>query len=102
MTRTLLLAAATAGLFFAGLAEASAFQRSGTVTSPRGTGSFAASGSCSNGTCSRSAARTGAYGRSMSHSGSVTKTGNGYSYTGTTTGPNGQTRSRSGNVVVTP
>jgi hypothetical protein len=38
----------------------------------------------------------------MSNSGSVTKTGTGqYSYNGTTTGPNGQTRNRSGSVTVT-
>lgn len=102
MNRKLLVAAATAGLFFAGLAEASAFQRSGTVSGPRGTGSYSASASCAGGTCSRSVGRTGAWGRSMSHSGSVTRTGNGYSYSGSTTGPNGGTRSRSGSVVVTP
>lgn len=102
MTRTLLLAAASAGLLLAGLADANAFQRSGTVSGPRGTGSYAASGSCAGGTCSRNVSRTGAYGRSMSRSGSVTRTDTGYDYSRTTTGPNGGSRTRSGSVVVTP
>lgn len=93
--------AATA-LIVAGIADAQAFQRSGTVSSARGTGSYAGSAGCSGGTCSRSMTRTGAQGRTMTNSGSVTKTGPGqYSYGGSTTGPNGQTRTRSGSVVIT-
>lgn len=97
-----LAALAAAAFVFAGAADANAFTRQGTVSSPRGTGSYSASADCANGTCSRAVSRTGAGGRSMSNSGSVTKTGQGqYSYHGSTTGPSGQTRTRSGSVVIT-
>lgn len=93
-----------AGLSFvlAGVVDAQAFSRQSSWSGPRGTGSASVGGGCSNGTCSRSAVRTGAYGRSVSHSGSVTHTGPGqYGYSRSTTGPNGNTRTRSGSVVVT-
>lgn len=102
MKNVSMVSIAAVSLLFAGIADANAFQRSGSVSSARGTSSHAASASCSGGTCTRSVSRTGAQGRTMSNSGSVTKTGTGqYSYTGSTTGPNGQTRSRSGSVTVT-
>ncbi|MCE1237273.1 MAG: hypothetical protein LWW93_13065 [Hyphomicrobiales bacterium] len=97
-----LMSLAAVSMIFAGVADAQAFQRNGTVSSNRGTGSYSASASCAGGTCSRSVNRTGAAGRTMSNSGSVTKTGQGqYSYSGSTTGPNGNTRTRSGSVTVT-
>ena len=97
-----MVALATAGLIVAGIADAEAFQRSGTVSSARGIGSYAGTVSCSGGTCSRSMTRIGAQGRTMTRSGSVTETAPGqYSYSATTIGPNGRTRSRSGSVIVT-
>ena len=102
MKNVSMVSIAAVSLLFAGIADANAFQRSGTVSSARGTGSFSASAGCSGGTCSRSVSRTGAQGRTMTKSGSVTKTGTGqYSYSGSAAGPNGQTRNRSGYVTVT-
>jgi len=102
MKHVSMVSLAAVSLVFAGIADANAFQRSGTVSSARGTGSYSASAGCSGGTCSRSVTRTGAQGRTMTNSGSITKTGTGqYSYSGSTTGPNGQTRTRSGSVSVT-
>jgi len=102
MKNVSMVSLAAVSLIFAGIADANAFQRYGTVSGARGTGSHSASAGCSGGTCSRSVSRTGAQGRTMSNSGSVTKTGTGqYSYGGSTTGPNGQTRDRSGNVTIT-
>ena len=91
-----------AGLSFvlAGVVDAQAFSRQSSWSGPRGTGSASVGGSCSNGTCNRSAVHTGAYGRSVNRSGSVTRTAPGqYVYSGATTGPNGNTRTRSGSVV---
>ena len=100
MKHVSMMSLAAACLIFVGVADANAFQRSGTVTSPRGTGTYSANVGCAGGTCSRTMTRTGAQGRTMTNSGSVTKTGTGqYSYSGTTTGPNGQSRSRSGTVT---
>ena len=93
---------AAVALIFAGVADANAFQRSGTTSGARGTSSYSANAGCSGGTCSRTMTRTGPQGGTMTNSGSVTKTGPGqYSYSGSTTGPNGQTRTRSGSVTVT-
>lgn len=102
MKHVSMVSLAALSLVFAGIADANAFQRSGTVSSARGTGSYSGSAGCSGGTCSRSMTRTGAQGRTMTNSGSVTKTAPGqYSYSGSTTGPNGQTRNRSGSMTVT-
>ena len=102
MKHVSMVSLAAVSLIFAGIADANAFQRYGTVSSARGTGSYSGSAGCANGTCSRSMTRTGAQGRTMTNSGSVTKTGAGqYSYSGSATGPNGQTRNRSGSLVLT-
>lgn len=102
MKRISMLSLAAVTLMVFGVADANAFQRSGTVSSARGTGSYSGSVSCYGGTCSRTMNRTGAQGRTMSNSGSITKTAPGqYSYSGSTTGPNGNTRSRSGTITVT-
>lgn len=83
----------------AGIGEAAAWTRSGSVTTPRGTYTGAAAGSCAGGTCSRAAVATGPYGGSVSRTGSVTRTGPGsYSYQRTTTGPAGNSVTRSGSV----
>lgn len=83
----------------AGIGEAAAWTRSGSVTTPRGTYTGAATGSCAGGTCSRAAVATGPYGGSVSRTGSVTRTAPGsYSYQRTTTGPAGNSVTRSGAV----
>jgi hypothetical protein len=54
------------------VSEAAAWSRNRTVTTPHGTSSFAASGTCASGTCSRSAVRTGPRGNSLSANSTVT------------------------------
>jgi hypothetical protein len=96
--------AALAGLLLAGsAADASAWTRHGTVTTPRGTYTVNAAGGCGGGVCSRTRTVTGPYGGTVTRSGSVVRTGPGqYSYQGQTTGPYGRTVTRSGTVVVNP
>jgi hypothetical protein len=54
-------------------ADASAWTRSGTTTGPRGTSSVQASGSCANGSCSRTVTRTSPYGNTYTRQGTVTR-----------------------------
>lgn len=77
------------------VAEASAWERKATVTGPRGTNSFHAEGSCSGGSCERSATATGAYGRTATRSGSASCYGKSCEGSRTTTGPRGNTVHRS-------
>ncbi|KPF46985.1 hypothetical protein ACSV9I_07415 [Rhizobium sp. G187] len=70
MRKTAFVLAALAS--FAMVSEAAAWSRNRTVTSPRGTSSFSASGACASGTCTRSATRTGPRGNSLSATGSIT------------------------------
>lgn len=95
--------AIAAALVVAGSSAASAWTRSGTVTTPRGTYTGSASGGCAGGTCSRSATVTGPNGRTVSRSGSISRTGpHSYSYSRTTTGPQGRSVTRAGTVHVYP
>lgn len=90
-------------LMVAGSSAASAWTRHGTVTTPRGTYIGTASGGCAGGTCSRSASVIGPDGRTVSRSGSITRTGpHRYSYSRTTTGPQGRSVTRAGTVRVYP
>jgi len=92
-----------AAVVVAGCSAASAWTRSGTVTTPRGTYTGSASGGCAGGTCSRSATVTGPNGRTVSRSGSISRTGpHSYSYSRTTTGPQGRSVTRAGTVHVYP
>ncbi|KQZ01197.1 hypothetical protein ASD45_10290 [Pseudolabrys sp. Root1462] len=92
-----------AALVVGGSSAASAWTRSGTVTTPRGTYYGSASGGCAGGTCSRSASITGPNGRTVSRSGSITRTApHSYSYSRTTTGPQGRSVTRAGTVHVYP
>ncbi|MEP9350921.1 hypothetical protein [Xanthobacter sp. KR7-225] len=93
-----------AGLFgIAGATEASAWTRSGTVTTPRGTYTGNVSAGCAAGVCARTATVTGPQGNSVTRSGSVARTGYpSYMYSRTTTGPYGRSVTRSGSVVVSP
>ncbi len=98
MTRFLMLAAGAATLTFAGIAEASAWTRSGSATGWRGTRNVSAYGSCAGGSCSRSITRTGPNGYSMSRQGSVSCAGGVCSGTRTTTGPGGNSVTRQGTI----
>lgn len=94
------ISASLAGLIgLATVSQASAWSRSGSVTTWRGTYYGHSSGGCAGGTCSRSRSVTGPYGGTVSRTGSITRTGPGdYSYSRTTTGPNGNSVTRSGSV----
>ncbi|MFA6265544.1 MAG: hypothetical protein WC670_07510 [Pseudolabrys sp.] len=97
---TTLFAAAVGTAF---VSEAGAWTRSGSVTTARGTYTGQASGSCAGGTCTRSRSVTGPNGKTVSRTGSATRTGPyRYRYTRTTTGPNGGSVTRSGRVVSYP
>ncbi|BBK42459.1 hypothetical protein STVA_24790 [Allostella vacuolata] len=93
----LLLASAMAALSLtAAAADAAAWDRTRTVTTPHGTYSAHGSGSCANGSCQRSYQATGPYGRTASRSGTVSRYGNHYDYSRTTTGPRGHSVTRAG------
>jgi len=95
------IVAATLGL--AAVTEANAWTRSGSVTTARGTYTGQASGTCAGGTCTRTRSVTGPNGKTVTQSGSATRTGPyRYRYTQTTTGPNGGSVTRSGRVVSYP
>ena len=57
MKKLFVMSALAGALTVAAAADASAWTRSGTSTGPRGTSSFQATGSCANGSCSRTATR---------------------------------------------
>jgi hypothetical protein len=79
--------------------QASAWTRSGSVTTRRGTFYGQSSAGCSGGTCSRSRSVTGPNGSTVSRTESVTRTGpNSFGYSRTATGPNGNSVTRSGEI----
>jgi uncharacterized low-complexity protein len=74
MKKLFLTSAVVGALSVAAVADASAWTRSASSTGPRGgTSSLSASGSCANGTCSRSATRTGPAGNSFTRQGSISR-----------------------------
>lgn len=101
MKPIMLSAFITAAVSLWAIAPAGAWERSGSVTTARGTTTASASGGCAGGTCSRSASVTGPQGYGASRSGSVSASGNSsLSYGRTTTGPAGGSVTRSGSVSV--
>jgi len=96
-------AAIAAAILVGGTTDAFARSHQGTVTTPRGTYTTQGSSSCAAGTCSHSGSVTGPNGKSLSRSGSITKTAPGeYSGTRTVTGPNGGSRTTTGSTTFTP
>jgi hypothetical protein len=95
--------AALAGLLLAGsVADASAWTRHGTVTTPRGNYAVHGSGGCAGGVCNYNRTVRGPYGGTVARSGTVVRTGPGqYNYQGSVTGPYGRTVTRSGTAVHT-
>ncbi len=89
-------AALTGLLAIATATSASAWERNGNISGPRGTNTFNAQGSCSGGSCARSATVTGAYGRTATRNGSGSCSGGSCSGSRTTTGPAGRSLTRSG------
>lgn len=94
----LTLSALAALLSLAAAAEAHAWERSGSVTGPRGTVTVHGSGSCAGGSCSRQVTRTGPNGYSMSRQGSAACANGSCSGSRTTTGPRGNTVYRQGSI----
>jgi len=73
MKKLFLMSAVIGSLSVAAVADANAWTRSATSAGPRGTSSVQASGSCANGTCSRSATRTGPAGNTYTRQGSISR-----------------------------
>lgn len=73
MKKLIAMSTLAGALSIAAAADASAWTRSATSTGPRGTSSMQASGSCSNGTCSRSATRTGRAGNTYTRQSTISR-----------------------------
>ena len=73
MKNLFLTSAVVGALSLAAVAEANAWTRSGTVTGPRGTSSFNVTGSCANGSCTRSATRTGPAGNTYTRQSTISR-----------------------------
>ncbi len=102
MTRFLTLSAAAAGLLFISTAAEAQWNRSGTVTGPRGGSAVTqGGGSCAGGVCNYGGSITGPGGRSATRQGSITRTAPGQFQSGATyTGPRGRSATRSGSFSV--
>lgn len=73
MTKFFLASLVIGTLSVAAAADANAWTRSATANGPRGTSSVTATGSCANGSCSRSATRTGPAGNTYTRSGTISR-----------------------------
>jgi uncharacterized low-complexity protein len=73
MKKLIAMSTLAGALSIAAAADASAWTRSATSTGPRGTSSMQASGSCANGTCSRSATRTGPAGNTYTRQSTISR-----------------------------
>jgi hypothetical protein len=73
MKKFVLLSALAGTLSLTAIAEASAWTRSASSNGPRGTSSLYVSGGCANGTCSRTATRTGPAGNTYTRQGTVSR-----------------------------
>jgi hypothetical protein len=96
MKKLMIMSAATVVLSFAAAPDANAWTRNGSVTGVRGTATVTGSGSCANGSCSRSV--TGPYGYGASRQGTVSCANGTCTGSRTTTGPRGNTVYRQGSV----
>ena len=96
MKKLLAISAIAGALFAAGVADANAGSRSGSISGPRGTTTYSGSRSCAGGVCSSQGSVTGPYGGTISHQGSSTCSGGTCSGgtcsgSGVITGPRGGT-----------
>ena len=87
MKKLLAISAIAGAMFAAGVADANAGSRSGSISGPRGTTTFSGSRSCAGGVCSSQGSVTGPYGGTISHQGSSTCSGGTCSSSGVVTGP---------------
>jgi hypothetical protein len=98
MAKLIAVSALAVALSVGAAADANAWTRTGSVTGARGTFSVQGSGSCANGTCSRSVTRTGPYGNSVTRQGTASCAGGVCAGSRTTTGPGGNTVYRQGSI----
>jgi uncharacterized low-complexity protein len=73
MTKLFLTLAVTGALSIAAIADANAWTRTGSITGPHGTASVRATGSCANGSCTRSVTRTGPAGNSYTRQSTISR-----------------------------
>jgi len=98
--KKLLAIAAIIGAVSAGtVADANAGSRSGAISGPRDTTTFAGSRSCAGGACSSQGSVTEPYGDTISHQGSSSCSGGTCSGSGTVTGPRGGSVTYNGTVT---
>lgn len=73
MKKFFLTSLAIGALSVAAAADANAWTRSATFSGPRGTSSISATGSCANGSCTRSVTRTGPAGNTYTRTGTISR-----------------------------
>lgn len=73
MKKLVLTSAFIGALSIAAIADANAWTRTGSATGPRGTSSVSVTGSCANGSCSRSVTRTGPAGNTYTRQGTISR-----------------------------
>jgi len=73
MKKLVLTSAVIGALSIAAVADANAWTRTGSTTGPRGTSSFNVTGSCANGSCTRSATRTGPAGNTFTRQSTISR-----------------------------
>lgn len=98
MTKTLTISALVAILALGSAADASAWERKGSFTGPRGTSTVEGSGNCSGGACSRNVTKSGPLGNSVSREGSRSCANGICSGNRATTGPGGRSFNRTGSI----
>ncbi len=98
MSKTIAIPALIAILAAGIAADASAWQRQGSLTGPRGTSTVDATGSCADRACSRSVTKTNPYGNSATRQGNGSCANGSCSGTRTTTGQNGRSWTRQGSI----
>lgn len=91
MKKLLAVTAIIGAMSAAAIVDANAGSRSGTISGPRGTTTYAGSRSCAGGACSSQGSVTGPFGGTISHQGSTTCSGATCTGTGVITGPRGGT-----------
>jgi len=99
MKKLFAIAAIVGALSAAAIVDANAGSRSGSISGPRGTTTFAGSRSCAGGACSSQGSVTGPYGGTVSHQGSSSCSGGTCSGSGTVTGPRGGSVTYNGTVT---
>jgi len=98
MIKTVTIPALAAVLIAGVSADASAWERKGSIAGARGTATVEGSGSCSGLSCSRNVTKTGPNGNSATRQGSGSCADGSCSGSRTTTGPAGKSLTRQGSI----